>query len=311
MRAIRCTSGLPTVVEVPEPEGDGVVVTVVSAGICGSDLHLAPLGMPATFGHEYAGVLPDGRPVAVEPLGPCGTCTTCVEGSYQLCLRGAVMYGITADGGMAERALVPASAIVPLPAGLDPRDACLVEPVAVAVHGVRRSGVRPGQQALVVGAGTIGLCAVVAARAAGALVDVVARHDHQREAAERLGASLEVRPGPVYDVVFESAGTSAALATAVAHCRSTGRVVLLGTPWDGLELPALDLAIREVSLVPSMAYGRSGASRDVDVAAAMLATQPEIAATLITHRFPLDAAAEAFRVAADRASGAIKVVLEP
>jgi threonine dehydrogenase-like Zn-dependent dehydrogenase len=76
-------------------------------------------------------------------------------------------------------------------------------------------------------------------------------------------------------------------------------------------MPGQALCMKEISLVPASMYGRVGPSRDVDVAASLLAGRPHIAETLITHRFPLDAAAEAFAAARDRASGAIKVVLEP
>ncbi len=138
---------------------------------------------------------------------------------------------------------------------------------------------------------------------------MVARHDRQREAADRLGAG-EATDG--YDVVIDAAGTSTAVADAVARCRPGGTVVMLASYWDGMvEVPGLEVTTKEISLVPAAMYGRVGPSRDIDVAAAILAARPEIADTLITHRFPLDAAAEAFAVAADRAAGSIKVVLEP
>jgi threonine dehydrogenase-like Zn-dependent dehydrogenase len=87
---------------------------------------------------------------------------------------------------------------------------------------------------------------------------------------------------------------------------------MLATYWDGdLVIPSLGVGMKEVSLVPSSMYGRVGPSRDIDVAATLLATRPEIVDAIITHRFPLDAAAEAFAVARDRSAGAIKVVLEP
>ena len=88
--------------------------------------------------------------------------------------------------------------------------------------------------------------------------------------------------------------------------------MLVCTYWDGtVPLPAIELCMKEVRLIPSMMYGHDATSRDFDVAARLLATRPEIASTLITHRFPLDAVAEAFAVARDRAAGSIKVVLEP
>jgi 2-desacetyl-2-hydroxyethyl bacteriochlorophyllide A dehydrogenase len=314
MRAVRCSEGRPLVtqVEAPTPRGrDEVVVRVAAAGICGSDLHMLGMGLGATFGHEVAGLLPDGRPVAVEPIAPCGTCPACVTGDTQRCVRGpAMVMGVGRDGGMAERCVVPSGAVVPLPSGISVADACLVEPLAVAVHGVRRAGLVGGERVAVVGGGTIGQVAAVAAQAAGAAtVAVAARHDRQREAAEQLGAAA---PTGEHDVVVEAAGTASALAEAVRLCRPGGRVVLLASYWDGaVELPAMEVTMKEVTLVPASMYGRVGPSRDIDAAAALLAARPEVPAALITHRFPLDAAVEAFEMAADRASGAIKVVLEP
>ena len=217
--------------------------------------------------------------------------------------------GVGRDGGMAEECVVPATAIVPLPSGVPPTDGCLVEPIAVAVHGLRRARLGPGERVAVVGGGSIGQTALVAAQAVvGPDVDLEARHDRQRDAAARLGAGAVTG---TYDVVVEAAGTDSALARAVELCRPGGRVVLLGTYWDaGVTLPS-PVGLNEIDLVPAMMYSRAGASRDIDVAAAVLAARPEVAGIVITHRFPLDAAAEAFATAQDREAGAIKVVLEP
>jgi threonine dehydrogenase-like Zn-dependent dehydrogenase len=300
-------------VDVGEPTGQGTRVRVASSGICGSDHHFVEqFPLPTTLGHEFAGFLDDGTPVAVEPLDPCWVCGPCTAGDYQLCVRGpAITLGIGRDGGMADVCLVPESAVVPLPAGLDVRDACLVEPLAVAVHGVRRGHVRAGHRVRIIGAGTIGLCAVAAATATGASVDLVARHDHQRAAGERLGAHTDVDEAGSYDVVIEAAGTDESMKQAVRAAAAGGTVVMLATYWGGLRVPAFDLCGREITLVPAMQYNCVAKVRDVDRAAEMLATNPTIAETLITHRFPLDAATTAFEVARDRTAGAIKVVLEP
>ncbi len=311
MRAVRCPEGIPTVVDVPEPTGDGVLVTVASAGICGSDLHLLSFSLPATFGHEFAGTLADGTPVAVEPIDPCHVCDACIDGNTQLCVRGPSMaFGVGRDGGMAEKVLVPTSSIARLPVGVEASNGCLVEPLAVAVHGVRRGNIRGSHRVAVIGGGTIGQTALVVAQQTGAKVDLSARHERQIEAATRLGAgSLD---GNGYDVVIEAAGTASALAEAADRCRPGGTIVLLGSYWDGtVEMPGMAIGMKELTLVPAVMYGRSGPSRDVDVAATILAQRPEISDIIVTHRFPLDAAAEAFAVAADRSAGAIKVVLEP
>ena len=170
MRAVRCSGGSVQVVDAPTPQGEGVRVRVVSAGICGSDLHLleSDFPLPSILGHEFAGTLSNGRPVAIEPLAPCGECEFCECGDYNLCRTGpGIILGTGRDGGMAEEVMVPERAIVPLPAGLEPRDACLVEPLAVAVHGLRRAGLRGDQGVAIVGGGSIGLCAV-----AGAMIPI-------------------------------------------------------------------------------------------------------------------------------------------
>ena len=126
MRAVRVSNGNVEVADVPAPSGDGVRVRVRSAGICGSDLHMLRVGFPiaSTLGHEVAGELPDGTPVAVEPLAPCGHCEFCTTGDYNLCVVGPEMiYGFGRDGGMADEILVPERCIVRLPAGVRTADA--------------------------------------------------------------------------------------------------------------------------------------------------------------------------------------------
>jgi threonine dehydrogenase-like Zn-dependent dehydrogenase len=219
-----------------------------------------------------------------------------------------MVLGVGRDGCMAEACLVPQTSITRLPSGIGLADACLVEPLAVAIHGIRRGVVSAGQRVAVVGGGSLGQLAIPAAQACGAEVSIDARYESQVEVARRLGAGALT---DAYDVVIEAAGTSSALARAVELCRSGGTVVALGSYWETPVMPALDMGMREITLVPSSMYGRSGPSRDFDAAAALLAARPELPGLLITHRFPLDAAAAAFETARDRAAGAIKVVLEP
>ena len=219
-----------------------------------------------------------------------------------------MVFGIGRDGGMAEEVLVPERALVPLPSSVPASDACLVEPLAVAIHGLRLAGVRANMRVAVVGGGTIGLCAVAAVAALGAEVALVARHDSQREAGARLGAT---QPHSEYDLVIDAAGTRSALSEAVGLSKPGGALLLLATYWDGFEVPAFDLCLREIRIIPASMYGRGDEGRDIDASALLLGTRPDIAKTLITHRFPLDAVAEAFATATDRSSGSIKVVLEP
>jgi len=312
MRAVRCCENGIQVVDTPAPQGEGVRVKIRSVGICGSDLHMIGGGYPAsrTLGHEMAGELSDGTHVAIEPLAPCGKCEFCLTGEYNLCRLGAAMaYGIGLDGGMADEILVPERALVRIPSALPVKDACLVEPMAVAVHGLRKANYHREMRTAVIGGGGIGLCAVAAVRASGGEVDLVARHSAQLEAGDKLGAKLEA--AGEYDLVVESAGTISALEQAVMLCKPGGKLVLLACYWDGLTLPGFVVSMKEITILPSIMYAAKGMGRDVDMAASLLASTPNIASTLITHRLPLDAAAEAFALAQDRKGGAIKVVMEP
>ena len=162
-----------------------------SVGICASDLLYLQVGTEHVLGHELAGVLTDGTPVAVEGLYGCGECEYCLDGQINLCAQSTQRaLGMLNDGGMAEQFRAPAQRLVELPAGLDAASGALVEPASVSWHGVRVGGAGPDTRVLVVGAGSVGLLAVAAAQAMGAAeVSLVARHPHQKVIGERLGAT--------------------------------------------------------------------------------------------------------------------------
>ncbi len=101
------------------------------------------------------------------------------------------------------------------------------------------------------------------------------------------------------------------MADAVRLCRNRATLLMLATYWEGLTLPAFEVAGKELRIIGSASYASNGPVRDIDIAAAMLARNPAIASSIISHRLPLDAAVEAFDVARNRAAGAIKVVLSP
>jgi len=312
MKAVRAAEGGVHVVDLAEPPGTGELLDVRSASICSSDLAYIALGSRRILGHELAGVLADGTAVVVEALYGCHACDQCRSGRYNLCpTHPQRALGVTADGGMAQRFRAPTTQLVPLPAGLDVRDASLVEPAAVSWHALNLAATGPGQRVAVVGAGALGLLAAVGALRQGAEdVSIAARHPHQRQVAERLGIGLSVHG--LYDVVVEAAGSPAGLAQAIELVAPGGTVVALGFQRGGkVELDWHTMFNREARIIPSLGYCRHEGGREMDEAAAMLAAQPEIARALITHRFPIEDAAEAFRVAADKSTGAIRVVVEP
>jgi threonine dehydrogenase-like Zn-dependent dehydrogenase len=311
MKAVRGDRGGVAVVDVDEAPGHGELIDMRATSICASDLSYLFLGTQKILGHELAGVRADGTPVVVEAIYGCGTCEPCLQGLYNLCpTHGQRALGIAADGGMAEQYRVPADHLIDVPPGLDVRDAPLVEPASVAWHALRLAGVGPDTRVAVVGAGALGLLAVAGARRMGAQdVGLDARHKHQIEAGDRLGAHIGATGR--YDVVVEAAGSNESLARAIGLVGPRGTVVSLAVHFGKVEIDWMPLFHLEASVIPSLGYCRHDGGREMDDAAAMLADDPDIADALITHRFPIDDAAEAFRVAADRGAGAIRVVLEP
>lgn len=310
MRAVMNTDDGIRVADTDEPGGAGIRLSVVSAGICGTDVGFAAAGITGfIYGHEFAGVADDGTGYFVEPTIYGGKCAECRSGNTQRCTEpGHGNLGIFRNGGLAETVVVPEYTLLALPAHLELRDACLIEPGSVAWHGVRRADVQPGERLLVVGGGSIGLLAAVAAQHQGLEVDIAAQYDHQRAAAERLGFG---RPDGAYDVVLDAAGSESSLARAAEDARPGARIVSLGVYTDTMPIPGVVSLTKELTWINSIAYGRHDGIREVGEVASMLASNPDIARTIITHRFPIGDAREAFRVAAERKAGSIKVVIEP
>ena len=309
MRAVRSTPPGVSVVDVDVPDGAGELVKIRSASICASDFKYIAYGTTKILGHELAGVTEDGTVVGIETMFGCDGCEYCDAGQYNLCVNGPSALGVFVDGGMSEYFRAPARSLVPLPAGLDVADACLIEPAAVAWHACRLGGVGPDRRVAVVGGGAIGLLTVAAAQHMGAPeVSLEARHPHQLEVGERVGATSV---SGVYDVVLDAAGTGSALQRTVELTRPGGTMVVLGVYEPEVVWPQHECFIKEIRVVPSMAFCHHDGRSDYLSAAQMLAQTPDLTASLITHRFPIDDAPEAFRVAADKSTGALRVVLEP
>jgi len=319
---------------IPEPRPGWVRVRVSAVGICGTDLHFYRGAFPSPAGllpgHEVGGVvdLPgEGSPatvgtaVAVEPLSGCGRCVQCLAGHYNRCPQ-RTLFGVNGRGGLAEYMTVPATSLHTLPAAVPQEAGSLVEPLAVCVRGTRLGQVGLGARVLIIGGGTIGLLSILTARAAGAAeVHVIARHGTQREKARALradgahesAADAGRALGPLgADVVIETVGGSAStLSDAVRAVRPGGIVSMLGVFQGDAALPALDFSLKEVCLVGSNCYARSGAGSDFSIAVGLLAARLEDVRSVVTHRFGLDRVNDAFRAAADKSTGSIKVTLMP
>lgn len=302
------------------PPAGWSTVAVTSVGLCGSDLHWyaeggtgeVTIGEPVVPGHEFSGVALDGpyagRRVAVDPAIPCGDCESCRRGHGNLCpdVRFAGHGGL--DGGLQERLVWPDRLLVPLPDGLSDDAGALLEPLGVAIHAVDHGHVRPGHDVLVVGAGPIGVLAGAVARRAGAArVFVSEPLEHRRRTALRFGADAAWSPdaaeselmaatsGRGVDAVVEMAGTDGAIATAVACARPGARIALGGIPSDPLSAFPAAPARRK-----GLTFAMVRRMHDTYPRALALAASGLDLDGLVTDRFPLERAAEAFAHAVGR-----------
>ncbi len=325
-------------VEMPEAQAGHVLVRVRNCGICGSDLHFYRGEFPAApglrLGHEIAGEvaavgegvggLSPGQLVAIEPLIVCRECDLCRTGRYNLCPKREFL-GMMTPGGFAEYIHVPAYTVYPLPDGVDTEVGALVEPLAVTVHGLRQAGLVFGERVAILGSGTIGLMALIAARALGASdVFITARHEHQADAARALGAAQVVEAngeameklsaafdGRRPDVVVEAVGGSGeTLDQAIVLAARGGRVSILGLFTGPASVNATAAVMKEVTLLGSSTYGRPGPRSDFEVALEIAAQHIEDLRRVITHRVVLADIERGFATAADKTQGSIKVTVE-
>ena len=319
---------------------DEVLLRVAAVGVCGSDCHYYQRGRigpfvveePLILGHECSGVvvevgeavqhLKPGDEVAVEPGVPCRRCRRCREGRYNICERAVVFMGTPPwQGAFREYLVWPADFLFKLPAGVDLEGGAMVEPLAVGVHACRRAGLQPGESAVVIGAGPIGLLALQAAAAYGAhpviATDVF---PFRLGLAQKLGAVAlcareeevtasvrQLTEGAGADVVIETAGTIATIRQAMQMVKTGGVVVLVGLPpeEEGL-MPVMDMMAREYDVRPVFRYANC-----YPPALSLIAAGRVDLAPLRTHEFPLARTEDAIRQVIEHKAETVKVLVRP
>lgn len=320
-------------------EGE-VRIEVETVGICGSDVAyylkgasgMGKIEFPFVLGHECAGRIVEtwgdcrgrsvGERVAVEPGVPCGSCEFCRTGRYNLCehlsFMGSAVKRQGGEGGMATQIIRPAAFVYPIPEGMTGEQAALVEPVSVAMHAVRRSGIRAGQKAAILGCGPIAGYVLLMLKACGVssvrMTDVI---EERTAFMERLGADRAyltrgrteedmraLLPEQV-DVVYDTTCDESALNNSMFWLKKGGILVLLGVPSDKKQIDMNTLFTKELSLVASFRY-----SNTYPDAIAMISAGEICPEKLVTHRFPFEQAAEALEKAARREGDTMKIMLE-
>ena len=319
----------------PSPGPAEVVVAVRASGICGSDVHgyLGTTGRRrpgVVMGHEAAGVVTaigsrvrtvaPGARVALRSILPCGACDPCRHGRPNVCLNRRGL-GMHLDGAYADAVVLPESALLALPDDLPFEQAALIEPLAVAMHAVDITPLALMDDVVIVGAGTIGLLTLTAARLRGAgRIFITDRSTHRLEVARALGADATIDVGAVdpvevvldatggrgVDVVWEAVGSTPTVGQSLAVARLGGNVTWIGNSDPQVEVGMQELVTKELTV-----RGAYGFIDEFDRAAAALAGGRVDVRPLIERVAPLDEAIELFAALAHGRLDAVKVVLTP
>lgn len=250
---------------VPVTATGEALIRMEKIGVCGSDFHAFtghhPIyTYPRVLGHELSGVVLEvpendkgigpGDCCAIEPYLSCGKCQACVKGKNNCCEKIQVL-GIHVDGGMQEILSVPVS-LLHKSESLSLDQLALVETLGIGAHAVERGGLKPGEEAMVIGAGPIGIAVAQFASAMGASVHVVERDEWRRQFVERMGFVASPTPaGRCADVVFDATGNAAAMGESLAYVATGGNLVYVGLTRD---LVCIDDSLfhrREITLLAS------------------------------------------------------------
>ena len=331
----------PVALLIPRPSDGEVLVRVRRAGICGSDVHYFSHGRagrfvpkrPFVLGHEFAGdvaALGDGvsdallgRRVAVDPSIPCGACSTCRSGRYNLCsdmrFFGSASCDPHLDGGFAQFVVAPAANCHLLDERLSWGEAALVEPLSVVLHALARGGGVAGKSVLITGGGAIGQLLALSSRAYGA-AQIVLSDPAEFARAQALGMGADHTLDPMragfsgeaeelsrggFDVMFEAAGSAAALVSGMAMLRRGATLVQVGTLPSEVTLPFNDIMARELTV-----YGSFRFANVFDTALQMMAAGRIPAGKVISAVYPLSDLPAAMDRAVEK-TDVIKVQVEP
>lgn len=316
-------------VPTPQPKEGWALVKVSHAGICGTDVNIYSgfhprAAAPLVMGHEFSGTLEsDGVPgvakgmrVTVYPLLSCGRCMPCQEGNAHVCNTLGLL-GIDCDGGFGEYVQVPVESIIPLEDRVSFKMGALVEPVAVCVHALRERGFTPGDNALVIGCGAIGLCTALTLRVFGASSVLLFENDPFRaELARSMGfevvstAGMDVEEycksrtgGNGFDWVMDCAGVQPVANMLLDAVKVHGHILIIASYPKPASMPFIKGMFKEITIEFTRVYRR----KDFAVAAQIVAADPNFE-KVVTHVLPVQDAQKGFDLAMTKGSNAIKVM---
>lgn len=309
----------PQEVSLPEIGNDEALIEVEACGFCGSDINIVAgthprAKAPLTLGHELSGrivqirtsdsALKNGDRITTYPLISCGYCHACTHGNPHVCMN-LRLYGFDLDGGMAQFVKLPVSSLIKLPDGMSARIGALIEPLAVAVHGVARANLDDVELAVVLGAGPIGLLTALVAQARGipqVIISDVLRS--RKEFAESLGLSavqagadlqelvMDLSNQNGADLLLECAGHPSSALEMSNLVRSRGVIVNLGVFKKPVAIDMQAINFKEIEILGSRVYERKDFETAIDLAMNLPLER------IVTHAYSLldvGAAFEQFR----------------
>lgn len=317
-----------------------VLLRMKSVGVCGSDVAyfrsgrtgVGEIKFPHILGHECAGIveavgesvsnLQVGDRITTEPGFFCGKCEMCTSGRYNLCSNMSFMGSAVADaygeGALVEYSLRPAHLCFKLPDNVCFADGAMVEPFAVALHAIRTAGIGAGQRAAILGSGPIGACILLVLKCLGihdvVMTDVVPSRLHTMEA---LGARpLNVdgldeaalstsMPENYLDAVFDTTCSEIAINAAMRWLKKGGSIVQVGVPVGKRSIDLQTLFNKGIRLLPTFRYANA-----YPPLLQLMKSGALKADKIITHHFPFSQAQRALELAASRADGVMKVLID-
>ena len=323
----------------PEPDGRHVIIKLAACGICGSDIHYWKMGVGMDgrpgliMGHEFSGSVADagsrddlsaGDRVTALPVNPCGRCDNCVSGHSNICLNGIKRPnpGNNSPGAYAEYISVRPDMVRKLPDSVSDPAAALTEPASVALHAVKKAGIKTGDRILVTGGGPIGILCAAWAKISGASYVAIAEIDPFRirfiadtkladdvfDAADTgLKKTLKKASAGGFDAAIETSAADAGINTAVSALKPCGIMVLAGINFNPQPINTLALTIKEVSLFSAFAY----LPFEFDIALDYIAKNTLSVESLVTRAIDLASVPGAFEDISSGRTKDIKIVITP
>lgn len=318
---------------IPEIGDDEILVKVAAVGICGSDVHAyhghqPSMVYPCIIGHEISGTvvrkgeraagISVGDHVILDPVIRCGECPTCLAGKPNICVNLQVL-GVHVHGGLAEYVKAQAYQAHAISKSIPLWKCAFAEPLSIGGQAVTRGEVRKGSSLLIIGAGPIGLSALIMAKAKGAYVAVADINDYRLNKAEGYGADRVINTRQInleemtksitesagFDIVIDAVGSQTVLDDAVKCVCRGGRLVVLGLAPQGVGVSALTILKKELDVV-----GSRMSHKQFQVVSEMLASGKVDPAAAITHRFTFSDIEKAFGLALKPDADVVKIIVE-